>query len=108
MPGVGIPGARVMERTSRLFTSGLAIDIDPGAVLQRPVESAQLVVWVRCGAPSVLPGTRDGIVRFVRAGVDGLTTMNVGRLPQRHGLLGRLISDPHPTRVTRIGGQRSS
>ncbi len=102
--GVGMAGARAVERTSRLVESGIAIggELDLDTVLRRLLESARRVVGARYAALGVLSPTGDGLSRFVWSGVDDVTAMNIGRLPQGRGLLGRLITDPRPLRVEDI------
>ncbi len=108
--GVGIAGARAVERTSRLVESGMAIGsgLDVDLVLQRLVESARRVVGARYAALGVLDPAGSGLSRFVWSGIDDLTAMNIGRLPGGRGLLGRLITDPRPLRVDDITAHASS
>lgn len=108
--GAGLAGARAMERTSRLVESGMDIGsgLDLDAVLRRLVESARRVVGARYAALGVLSHDGTGLARFLWSGIDDLTAMNIGRLPQGGGLLGRLITDPRPLRVERIGDDAAS
>ncbi len=108
--GVGMAGARAVERTSRLVESGLVIGsgLDLDTVLRRLIESARRVVGARYAALGVLSESRDGLARFLWSGIDDATAMNIGRLPGGRGLLGRLITDPRPLRVERIGDHGSS
>ncbi len=108
--GVGIAGARAVERTSRLVDSGLAIGagLDLDTVLRRLVESARRVIGARYAALGVLGADGHGLARFLWSGIDDLTAMNIGHPPMGRGLLGRLISDPRPTRVDHIAGHPSS
>lgn len=108
--GVGMAGARAVERTSRLVESGLSIggDLDLDTVLRRLLESARRVVGARYAALGVLSEAGDGLARFLWSGVDDLTAMNIGRLPTGRGLLGRLIADPRPLRVERISDHPAS
>lgn len=108
--GVGMAGARAVERTSRLVESGLSMasDLDLDTVLRRLLESARRVVGARYAALGVLSDTGDGLARFLWSGIDDLTAMNIGRLPKGRGLLGRLITDPRPLRVERIADHPAS
>lgn len=108
--GMGIAGARAVERTSRLVESGMAIGsgLELDTVLQRLLESARRVVGARYAALGVLSDSGDDLARFLWSGIDDLTAMNIGRLPGGRGLLGRLITDPRPLRVERIGEHPSS
>jgi GAF domain-containing protein len=108
--GVGMAGARAVERTSRLVESGLVIGsgLELDTVLRRLIESARRVVGARYAALGVLSESRDGLARFLWSGIDDATAMNIGRLPGGRGLLGRLITDPRPLRVDRIGEHGAS
>lgn len=108
--GVGMAGARAVERTSRLVESGLSIgsDLDLDTVLRRLLESARRVVGARYAALGVLSDTGDGLARFLWSGIDDVTAMDIGRLPRGRGLLGRLITDPRPLRVERIADHPDS
>lgn len=108
--GVGLAGARAVERTSRLIESGLVIGsgLDLDSVLRRLVESARRVVGARYAALGILTESGDGLARFIWSGIDDATAMNIGRLPGGRGLLGRLITDPRPLRVAHIGDHPSS
>jgi len=108
--GMGIAGARAVERTSRLVESGLMIGsgLDLDTVLRRLIESARRVVGARYAALGVLSESRDGLARFLWSGIDDATAMNIGRLPGGKGLLGQLITDPRPLRVERIGDDPAS
>ncbi len=110
MGGVGIMGARVATRESDLVQSGMLIGqgLDLDAVLQRVVESARSVVGARYAALGVLSEDGDSLARFIWSGLDDATAMNIGRLPQGRGLLGKLITDPRPLRVERISDHPAS
>lgn len=99
--GVGMAGARAVERASALVASGLAIgsglDLDP--VLQRVLEAARRIVGARYAALGVLSEDGHTLARFLWSGVDDMTAINIGRLPSGKGLLGCLISDPRPLRA---------
>jgi signal transduction histidine kinase len=108
--GVGIAGARAVERTSLLVESGLSIGsgLELETVLRRLLESARRVVGARYAALGVLEPDGSGLARFLWTGIDDLTATNIGRLPAGRGLLGRVIDDARPLRVDEIGNHESS
>jgi len=78
--------------------SGLELE----STLRRIVTVATELVNARYGALGVL-GADNYLARFVYVGIDEETRARMGELPQGHGLLGQLISDPVPLRLTDLG-----
>jgi signal transduction histidine kinase len=74
--------------------SGLELE----STLRRIVSVAIELVDARYGALGVL-GSDNYLARFVYVGIDPETRAHMGDLPQGHGLLGQLISDPKPLRL---------
>jgi signal transduction histidine kinase len=74
--------------------SGLELE----STLHRIVTVATGLVDARYGALGVL-GPDNYLARFVYVGIDEQTRARMGDLPQGHGLLGQLISDPKPLRL---------
>jgi signal transduction histidine kinase len=74
--------------------SGLELE----STLRRIVSVAIELVDASYGALGVL-GSDNYLSRFVYVGIDPETRANMGDLPQGHGLLGQLISDPKPLRL---------
>ncbi|HEY3261181.1 MAG TPA: GAF domain-containing protein [Pseudonocardiaceae bacterium] len=74
--------------------SGLELE----STLHRIVSVATELVDARYGALGVL-GPDNYLARFVYVGIDPPTRARMGDLPQGHGLLGQLISDPKPLRL---------
>lgn len=74
--------------------SGLELE----STLRRIVTVATELVDARYGALGVL-GSDNYLARFVTVGIDEQTRSMMGELPQGHGLLGQLISDPKPLRL---------
>jgi signal transduction histidine kinase len=70
-------------------------------VLQRIVTSACELLEARYGALGVI-GTDGTLEQFVHVGMDEDVVRRVGHLPEGKGLLGALIQDPRPIRLTRI------
>jgi signal transduction histidine kinase len=85
---------------------GLAGDLSLSSVLERIVRTASELVGARYAALGVLDTTHPGADRRLREFVTyGLTQRQrdqIGDLPRGHGLLGAIIDDPNPVRLTRI------
>jgi len=81
--GVGIAGAQMAARTSQLVESGMTIGrgLDLDAVLERVLDSARRIVGARYAALGVLSDDGVGLARFIWAGLDDITAMNIGSLP---------------------------
>ena len=75
--------------------TGLELDV----TLQRLVEAAVDLVQARYGALGVL-GRHGGLSQFIHVGIDEPTLARMGQLPEGKGLLGQLIADPRPLRLT--------
>ena len=82
---------------TRLITSELSLD----AVLERIVDVARSTVDAQYAALGVI-GTDGSLDRFVHTGMDPDTVRAIGHLPEGRGLLGALITDPVPIRLTNI------
>jgi signal transduction histidine kinase len=70
-------------------------------VLRRIVTSACELLQARYGALGVI-GPDGMLEQFVHVGMDEDAVRRVGHLPEGKGLLGALIQDPRPIRLTRI------
>jgi signal transduction histidine kinase len=71
-------------------------------VLRQIVRAACELVDARYGALGVINPDGDGLEQFVYEGIDDETAARIGSLPSGHGLLGALIDDPRPIRLSRI------
>jgi signal transduction histidine kinase len=71
-------------------------------VLRQIVRAACSLVNARYGALGVINPDGDGLEQFVYEGIDDETAARIGSLPGGHGLLGALIADPRPIRLSRI------
>ena len=84
----------------------LAGDLSLPSVLERIVRSASELVGARYAALGVLATTDQGPERrlreFVTYGLTDEERAAIGDLPRGHGLLGAIIDDPHPVRLTTI------
>ncbi|MFI2431696.1 GAF domain-containing sensor histidine kinase [Streptomyces sp. NPDC018693] len=71
------------------------------STLDRICETAAALTRARYAAIGVVAEDRDGLSEFVHHGVDEETAERIGRRPDGHkGLLGALIHDPVPVRLT--------
>jgi signal transduction histidine kinase len=80
---------------------GIGSDLDLRSTLQRIVEAACALVGARYGALGVL-GPDRLLSDFITHGLDPETHAAIGDLPHGRGVLGLLISDPHPVRMPDI------
>jgi signal transduction histidine kinase len=81
-------------------------DPDLGAVLQRAAEAACALIGARYAALGVIAA--DGLEQFIHVGMDDDLVAKIGQLPQGKGLLGALITDPQPIRLTEIAADPRS
>ncbi|BCJ49306.1 histidine kinase [Actinoplanes sp. NBRC 14428] len=81
-----------------------ADDLD--TVLRHIVEAARMLVQARYAALGVVSHGR--LIRFIHSGVDEETTRRIGHLPAGKGMLGVLVDDPRPVRLTDIGAHPAS
>ncbi|MGH3339279.1 MAG: GAF domain-containing protein, partial [Propionibacteriaceae bacterium] len=91
------------ERLRRLLTANRSIvqELSLPAVLHRIVDTARDVAEARYAALGVIGA--DGLLeQFLHVGVDEQTVQAIGELPKGRGVLGALIEDPQPIRLTRI------
>jgi signal transduction histidine kinase len=85
----------------RLLDAVLVIgsELDLATVLQRIIEAATELVDARYGALGVLDESGTYLAQFITVGIDDETRAAIGPLPKGHGILGLLITDPHPIRL---------
>jgi signal transduction histidine kinase len=98
------------DRDRMLLEAGMALASERslGVVLQRIVELAVDVTAARYGALGVL--TPDGrlIEEFITVGVTEQERAAIGDPPTGHGILGLLIREPHPLRLTDVASDPRS
>src|SRR6188508_1431916 len=71
--------------------------------LARLIDAAADLTGARYVALGVLDDERQELARFLTRGVDEATHRAIGDLPRGRGILGVLINDPRPLRLTDIG-----
>lgn len=86
---------RSLLRANQAVMGNLSLPV----VLRQIVEAACELGHARYGALGVIdPG--GGLAQFVHVGIDNETALRIGHLPEGKGLLGALIDDPRPIRLT--------
>ena len=85
----------------------IASDLDLPSLLQRIVDEARDLIGARYAALGVVGADRT-LVQFVHSGMDAATVQSIGPLPAGRGLLGELITDPQPLRLSHLSGHAGS
>lgn len=98
-PSVGAHAGPAALR--RLLDAVLTVgsELDLPTVLQRLTEAATDLVNATYGALGVLDESRTWLSQFITVGIDDDARAAIGDLPKGHGILGLLITDPHPIRL---------
>jgi signal transduction histidine kinase len=101
--------ARAQARVQNLVDAFLSVStgLDLPSTLRRIVESACYLVDARYGALGVLR-QGGGLAAFIHVGIDDELAATMGHLPEGKGVLGQLISEPHPLRISDLGRHPSS
>jgi signal transduction histidine kinase len=101
--------ARAQARVQNLVDAFLSVStgLDLPSTLRRIVESACDLVDARYGALGVLR-QGGGLAAFIHVGIDDELAATMGHLPEGKGVLGQLISEPHPLRIPDLGRHPSS
>jgi signal transduction histidine kinase len=95
---------RAVLDASIAVTSELSIE----AVLQRIVEAAAELSSARYAALGVIDQSGTGLENFVTTGFDEETIRHIGELPRGRGILGVLIRDAQPLRLSELGADPRS
>lgn len=98
------------ERLHALIEAMLLVEVDvdlPG-VLRDIVQVGADLVGAQYGALGVLDETHTRLVDFIAVGIDAETRARIGGLPEGRGILGVLIRDPVPLRLTALGDHGDS
>ena len=97
--------ARVQDLLDAFLSVSAGLDLD--ATLRQIIEAAAGLVDAEYGALGVL--RRDGgLGAFITVGIDDERRAAMGHLPEGKGVLGKLITDPHPLRTADLGSHPSS
>ncbi|MFK4544075.1 signal transduction histidine kinase [Streptomyces tendae] len=95
--------AELLARVPKLLDAMRSVGSGLGlhATLNRICETAADLAHARYAAIGVVDEDGEGLADFVHHGLDEATVRRVGHLPDgRKGLLGALIRDPEPVRLT--------
>lgn len=97
--------SRTEHKLRRLLEvgQGLVGELDPEAVLARILEEACSITDAQYAALGVLDEERAELERFLTRGIDPETHRAIGDLPRGRGVLGVLIDEPRPLRLTDVG-----
>ncbi|HKJ36420.1 MAG TPA: GAF domain-containing sensor histidine kinase [Solirubrobacterales bacterium] len=98
------PKMRRLVEVGRSLVSDLELD----RVLRRVLEAAVDLTGARYAALGVLDESREGLERFVTVGVGDDVRERIGDPPTGQGVLGLLISDPVPLRLTDVSAHPAS
>ncbi len=82
---------------------GLVAELDPEVIFDRVLEVACEMTGARYAALGVLDDDRHELERFITRGIDEKTHRAIGDLPRGRGVLGLLIEQPQPLRLTNVG-----
>lgn len=94
---------RALLRANQLISQ----ELDLPVVLRRIVETAIGLVNAEYGALGVLAD--DGTLQqFIHVGMPESNVARIGHLPEGHGLLGALMVDPRPIRLTHLADDARS
>jgi signal transduction histidine kinase len=101
--------ARSRDRKDVLLEAGLALasELSLPIVLQRIVDVATQVTDARYGALGVM-GESGELIEFVTTGIPEQHRRMIGALPRGLGVLGLLIHEPKPVRITNIADHPAS
>jgi two-component system, NarL family, sensor histidine kinase DevS len=93
------------RRLERLIEAGrtLVSELHPERVLRRLLEAARELTGAQYAALGILDRDRTGLERFITVGIDERTRAAIGDLPRGRGVLGLLITDPKPLRLSEVG-----
>ena len=78
-------------------------ELDLEVVVDRVLRSARELTGARYAALGVLDASRTELDRFITVGIDDETRGQIGPLPRGRGVLGELIRDPVPLRLSDVG-----
>jgi two-component system, NarL family, sensor histidine kinase DevS len=99
------------EKLRRLLDVGRALvaELDYETVLERILEEACAITGARYAALGVLGADRMELERFITTGVDREEARRtIGSLPRGRGVLGVLIADPRPLRLSNVADHAQS
>ncbi len=81
----------------------LVSELDLESVLERVLGVARELTGAHYAALGILDERREALERFITQGIDPATRRRIGDLPRGRGVLGLLIDDPRPLRLSDVG-----
>ena len=78
-------------------------ELDLEVVVDRVLQSARELTGARYAALGVLDASRTELDRFITVGIEEDARREIGVLPRGRGVLGELIRDPVPLRLSEVG-----
>jgi len=97
--------ARVQDLLDAFLSVSTGLDLD--TTLRQIIEAAARLVDAEYGALGVLR-PEGGLGAFITVGIDDELRAAMGHLPEGKGVLGQLITDPHPLRIADLSTHPSS
>jgi signal transduction histidine kinase len=96
---------RAETKLRELIDASIALnsELSLESLLQKIVETALSLTGARYAALGVIDETGAALERFVTTGIDDETRTMIGDLPRGRGILGVLIREARPLRLTRLG-----
>ena len=103
---IGRTQARVHDLLDAFLSVSAGLDL--ATTLRQIVQAATGLVDARYGALGVLRQGGGGLSAFITVGMDDAQTAVPGRLPEGKGVLGQLITEPRPLRISDLSRHPSS
>ncbi len=94
---------RVLEATLHLEA-----DLDLHVLLLHFIEEARSMTGAQYGALGVLNEGHTALIEFLTVGLEPEEEAKIGPRPTGRGVLGLLITDPHPVRLANLGSHPES
>jgi signal transduction histidine kinase len=106
MPPPSEAGSRLdVDRLRRLIDAGRSVvaERELEGVFERLLDVARELTGANYAAIGVLDEARENLADFITAGIDPHAHTLIGDLPRGRGVLGLLISNPVPLRLSDVG-----
>jgi signal transduction histidine kinase len=86
----------------------LEADLDLPTLLRHIIDEGRSITNARCGALGVLNEDGTALSEFITVGLEPEEERKIGARPTGRGVLGLLLSDPHPIRLARLSSHPDS
>jgi signal transduction histidine kinase len=107
MTDAGLTDPALLQRLLDICRSVVS-QHDVDTVLRRVVDEACEITGAKYGALGVVNDRGDGLDRFITTGIGEEAHAAIGDLPRGRGVLGVLITDAHPLRLSNVGAHARS